>query len=220
MEKVSTPVSTTKKNRIPLLTLIFGLIIPIVIVVAIVIAFFPFSFVLPSESENNKQANLLIPSTVLNNKAKYNQQTIVVRGKLSIDPVVCQKIQCPANDSCCGCPVSRNISLKDPDQTLTSQTSGSFQLVNNSGTSICQRKINSCDYSCQDWNNGMVYDISGQFFAQAPPPGWNMSLDYYFVVTGKNLTSSDQLSSGLTNFISGIKQLYEQITSSSGYVLN
>ena len=161
----------------------------------------------------------LIPSQVLNNKAKYNRQGIVVRGKVFTEPVVCEKKECPASDSCCGCPTERGLSFFDPTAVLTQQAQGKLELLGVNKSRFCQRQPGNCDYHCQDWTLGAVYDVAGVFFSEAPPPGWKLSLDYYFQVESKNLVGTTPFTESATNLFNEIKDTIKNFRTSGSYVL-
>jgi len=167
--------------------------------------------------EEIKTEERLIPSQVLSNKAKYHQQEVVIRGRASPEPVVCERKECPTNDSCCGCPVERDLILADAGKVLTSQE-GAMRLIE-AGKSLCQRRQYSCDYDCGDWLRGAIYDVNGKFFAESPPPGWKLSLNYYFQVESKNLVKKVSLSETFNNFFSEIKNRLNNLKTSGQYVL-
>lgn len=142
-------------------------------------------------------SSVLTPSDILNNKAAYTKKRVTVRGKLSQAPVVCQKKICPAEDSCCGCPDRRSLLLADAGVVLSPKSWGRLELVVERGEKPCQRLAGSCEYRCREWVIGDIYDVEGTFFAEPPPPGWNLSLSYYLMVenmkTAGKLTSTDSL---------------------------
>ncbi len=172
-----------------------------------------------SEQTVKLPAGTLIPSQILQNKAQYNQQRISVRGKVAGEPVVCEKKQCPANDSCCGCPAEKSLSLADPAAVLTQKALGRFELLSASKGHLCQRQPGACTYDCQDWQEGTVYDITGVFYSDSPPPGWKLSLDYYFLPESKNLVSAGNLTQSATNLFDEIKQAIQSFRTSGSYVL-
>jgi hypothetical protein len=138
--------------------------------------------------EKGKGAGFLFPSELTIAKTKYNNQPIELRAKVSTAPIVCQKKECASNDSCCGCPDTRDLIASDFRASLSS--SGPVDLlklrdVNNQP--ICQRKTNSCNYDCQGWENGSIYDMSGTFVFEQGPAGWNRPKDLYVKVSDKSL---------------------------------
>ena len=169
--------------------------------------------------EESKVEAKLIPSQVLSNKSAYNQQEITIRGRVSPEPVVCEKEECPLDDSCCGCPTERNLALFDAGKLLTSEEGGLRMLDASTGKPLCTRQLKSCDYLCGDWIKGAIYDVSGKFYAQPPPPGWKMSLEYYFQVEGKNLVKRVSFGESFGNLLSEIKEKLQNWRSSGQYVL-
>ncbi|PJC28349.1 hypothetical protein CO054_00560 [Candidatus Shapirobacteria bacterium CG_4_9_14_0_2_um_filter_39_11] len=171
------------------------------------------------KGEINPPEGALIPSQILNNKPKYTQQRIIVRGRVSPEPAVCEKKECPTNDPCCGCPSERDLLISDSEAVLTSKTKGVLRLLDPNGKSLCQRQKFSCEYSCQDWVKEAIYDVGGTFYAEPPPPGWKLSLEYYFKVESKNLVKTTSLGESARNVFNDIKEMFKQLTTSGSYVL-
>jgi len=142
---------------------------------------------LPDEKIETETKKDLIPSQILNNKSKYSQESITVRGKISFEAVVCERKECPAEDTCCGCPLMKDVVISDAGAVFTPKTKSRLKLLDTKGKSFCQREKSSCDYNCGDWISGAVYDVDGVFYAEPPPPGWKLSLDFYFQVKDKEL---------------------------------
>jgi len=161
----------------------------------------------------------LTPSQILNNKGKYHQQKIVIRGKVVLAPVVCLRKECPSNDPCCGCPSERHLVIVNQGAVLTSETKGQLRLLNPTGKPFCQRRQGSCDYECQDWLKGAIYDVGGEFFSEPPPWGWRLSLEYYFLVESKNKVRTIGFGESLGNIIKDIKAMIKQLTTTGYYVL-
>ena len=161
----------------------------------------------------------LIPSKVLNNKSKYSQQRIMIRGKVLMESVVCSRKQCPEGDSCCGCPEESNLLIADADVVLFQKTGGRLRIIGHEGQPFCQRKKASCDYDCGDWIDGATYDIWGTFFSQAPPPGWKLSLEYYFQVEGKEFVTRIALGEKIQTIFKEIKERISALTTSGQYIL-
>jgi hypothetical protein len=177
----------------------------------------PIIKILPEEEV--KAEVRLTPSQILANKAKYNLQEIVIRGRVKPEPVVCERKECPANDACCGCPTERDLILTDTGKVLTSEE-GTLKLVDTKlGKSFCSRRSYTCDYDCGDWVKGAIYDVSGKFFADSPPPGWQMSLNYYFQVESKELVKKVSFKETFGNFINEMKNKIASFKTSGQYVL-
>lgn len=138
--------------------------------------------------EKGKGATFFFPSELTASRAKYNNQPIDLRAKISTAPIVCQKRQCEKNDACCGCPDSRDLVASDFRTSVSS--SGPIDLLklhDANNQPICLRKVNSCDYDCSGWENGSIYDISGTFVFEEGPKGWNRPKDLYVMVNDKKL---------------------------------
>lgn len=161
----------------------------------------------------------LVPSLILNNKSKYNQQEIVIRGKVIPAPVVCERKTCPPDDLCCGCPTERNLIIVDEGRGLTPETKGQLRLLDPTGMPFCQRHVTDCDYDCQDWVKGAVYDVSGTFYAEPPPWAWKLALEYYFQVSSKNRVRTIGLGESLGNILEDVKEMFKQLTTSGYYVV-
>lgn len=169
--------------------------------------------------EVTKNEEKLSPSQILANKSKYSQQEIVIRGRVNQEPVVCERKECPTNDICCGCPAGRDLILTDSGKILTSEE-GTLRLVENvTEKPLCQRIISSCEYHCSDWIRGAIYDVSGKFFADSPPPGWQMSLNYYFQINGKELVKRISFMESLRSFGGEIKNKITSFKTSGQFVL-
>jgi len=205
-------------RKIPLVTIFLGLFLPVLIVLVSIFIFFPFKFILPSFSGGEVQDQVITPKSILSAKSQYNGKLVTVRGKLNYEPVVCQKMECPVQDKCCGCPQERRLSLLEPQSNL-SQGTLSFPIVDTDNTPFCQRIENSCDYDCQGWKEGQTYDVSGKFYSQSPPPGWKLSLDYYFVATSKEPVSGISLGSPVGNLFQNIKKFFSSLSGEGSYVL-
>ena len=209
-----------KKGKIKFLsflTLLVSLIIPLILVILGIVIFNKTNPVVKINLEKSKEEDRLTPSQVLSNKSKYDQQEIVIRGRVFPEQVVCDRKECPTNDSCCGCPVERDLILADANKVLTSQE-GTLRLIG-AGKSFCQRRSHSCDYDCGDWLKGTTYDVNGRFYAESPPPGWKLSLNYYFQVKSKNLVKKASLNEALGNFISEVMNKIASFKTSGQYIL-
>lgn len=162
---------------------------------------------------------ILLPSQIFADKMKYNKQNIVMRGRVLLEPAVCEKKACPKEDSCCGCPYERNLFITDAGTLLTSKTAGHIRLIEPNGRPFCQRKPASCEYSCQDWEEGAIYNVFGAFFAESPPPGWKLSLEYYLTVTDKELVKRVLVGESISNFFNEITEMFKKLKTSGSYVL-
>lgn len=215
-----------KKKKISLgLVFSLGVSLGLLLFLIAVVIFFNltnvkyFPYLKKETGELKPSEEVLIPSQILNNKSQYNKQRILVRGRVSEEPAVCEKKECPTSDPCCGCPSERDLLISDSEAILTSKTKGVLRLLGPNGKSLCQRRQGSCEYSCQDWVKGVIYDVSGTFFAEPPPPGWKLSLEYYFKVESKNLVKTTSLGESARNVFNDIKEMFKQLTTSGSYVL-
>lgn len=173
----------------------------------------------PPSEEVRKEGNL-VPSEVLKNKSTYNGEEIVIRGKVSPAPVVCKQGDCPADDSCCGCPDERDLLIVDSGVILVAKTKERLRLLDYGSQSFCRRLPSSCEYDCQGWLDGAIYDVEGIFFAEPPLAGWGLSLDQYFEVEGKNLVRKAGFQEVLENIFAEIKGMLKSLGGPSFYVLD
>ncbi len=172
-----------------------------------------------TETEKEKIKEVLIPSDLLSEKGKYAHQKINIRGKTFLLPVVCQRKDCPPEDKCCGCPPERDLFVSDPEMVLLQEKRSQLKLVDQEGKSLCQRKTNSCEYSCNEWIPGVVYDIWGEFIYDPPPPGWKRSLDFYFRAENKIEAKRVNPIESLSNFWKEIRGFFQRLTTSNSYII-
>ena len=172
-----------------------------------------------TKEENIKAEESLSPSQILKDKNKYRQEKIWLRGRVTFSPVVCKKKQCP-DDACCGCPDQRDLVAYDTGTILNSSGQEKLNLKDVfTGQSFCQRKQGSCDYDCDDWRNGAIYDVYGKLFADTPPPGWQKSLNYYFEVESKTLVKTISFGESLRTIFDDLKEKFKGFGSSGQFVL-
>lgn len=218
------PKSAAKSDRkrflIPLI-IIFSFILPLVFLILGVVIFKASNrFVQSLKEEKAETEERLIPSQILKSKAKYHQQKFWLRGRVGLSPVVCEKKECPVGDNCCGCPLERDLYLYDAGNILKSSGEEKLRMRDVfTGESLCQRRQGSCEYDCGDWNKGAIYDVYGNFFAEAPPSGWQKSLNYYFEVENKNLVRKINFSENFSNFIEEIREKIQSWRTSGQYIL-
>lgn len=211
----------TKQKLLPPFIIVFSLILPLVLLIGGLVIFKKNSpkLVKIEEEQVDIDNNTLAPSQLLISKDEYHKEKVNLRGRVSPEPVVCQKNDCPDNDPCCGCPDQRDLVVVDVNQFL-SKSEGSLRIIDAAtGRSFCQRKQLSCDYSCGSWVRGAIYDIQGTFLAQPPPPGWQLSLDYYFEVENKTFIRRFDFWESLGNLFNDIKQKVIQIKKGGSFVL-
>lgn len=128
------------------------------------------------------------PLELLATKGTYQGKSIIVRAQVYQEPIVCERITCPEEDKCCGCPGSRDLLAQD--FRINSQKEGaseSLKLKDTAGFPLCQRVTNTCNYKCSDWQVGGIYDINGLFSFSGGTTGWNHAANISIKVTNKNL---------------------------------
>ncbi len=209
-----------KKSPLRLLAIILVFVLPVALVI---VSIFIFRTTKQEKEkvfeEKIETEERLIPSQILNNKSKYNQQRIIVRGRVSTESAVCEKKECPMDDPCCGCPLEIDLIIADAGTILSPKTGGRLRLSNIEGNPFCQRSQLSCEYHCGDWIEGVIYDVGGKFFAEAPPPGWKLSLNYYFQVEDKDLIRERGFGEFIGDVLREIKELVQKFKTSGYYVL-
>jgi hypothetical protein len=170
--------------------------------------------------EKPSVAGILSPSEALNNKSQYAGQRITLIGRVNLAPVVCQKQDCPSEDKCCGCPSDRDLAIKDAGVIFSAKTKELLKMLDKDKKSLCQRQEGGCDYTCPDWVTGGVYEVTGMFYAQSPPPGWKLSLEYYFVPEEKKIVQKQiQFRESLSTLFQEIKTKIQGFQTAGEYVL-
>lgn len=212
------------KWKIPLgriLTLFFGLILPLIfLVLGVVIFVYTASQGLPKTSEVEVlEKAALVPSDVLNHQSDYSSKRIDIRGRVAQAPVVCDKKACPIDDPCCGCPADRGLILADPGTVINTKSGARLELVNVNGNKFCQRLPQSCSYSCPGWSTGSIYDVQGVFYSEPPPPGWNISLNFYLTVEDANEVKEVRAEERVRTVFEEIRDKIVSFFSSGMYVL-
>lgn len=178
-----------EKKFLIVLLIIFAFVLPFSIVVGSIFLFQKTTQVIetfPEEMELSGEEGRVIPSEIIKKQASFSGKALLVRGEVVTDKVVCERKECPPEDQCCGCKDTRELVLIDPDASVFKEKQDlRLRLADQRGGAFCQRKQNSCDYDCADWEPGEVYDVWGKFIRESPPPGWQLSLNFYFLVEGK-----------------------------------
>ncbi len=155
--------------------------------------------------------NFIVPSSLLENKPQYLNQRVAIRGKVAMEPILCERKQCPAEDSCCGCDLERNLVVSDPP-AFSSKTQD-LVIVGTQGEKLCRRTADSCQYICPDWEMGSIYDLTGAFLAEETPPaaGMNIYFNMRFLIEEKKLeakvTAIDQPGRIIESFYDWVKSL-------------
>lgn len=156
---------------------------------------------------------------VLANKAKYANQYLVIRGKVQPEPVVCERKICPKNDPCCGCKEKKNLIMSDAEASFLADEPGRLPIFNPGKEPFCTRSYGSCDYDCQDWKLGGLYEMKGTFFAEAPIAGSGVSLwEFYFEVENKAQVTEAKAISLPEKFIGNLKELVKKLRTLGYYI--
>ena len=157
--------------------------------------------------ENLSAEGILTPGEILAGQVKYNRQRVTLRGRVNIEMVVCERQECPVGDVCCGCPLKRDLRIDDPEASLISGGEKILSLVDAQGQSFCQRSLTSCDYDCQEWVLGGVYDVRGTFLTDT------------FQVESKTLVKKPNPLDSVKNFFLAIKKKIGGLQTSGSYIL-
>jgi len=212
------------KNILKLLIIFFTVILPILFLLFGVWLFYKTNIIreVPEEEMAELEPDVLRPSQVLENKYKYKGQKLTIWGKISQAPMVCERKECPKEDSCCGCKPERNIVISDPEAVVVKETVWRLRVLGPSGQAFCKRLPNSCQYECPDWEMGSIYELKGIFFAEPPPrgTGWRIYFDFYFEVEEKKLIRKPGIIDIPKRFFKGIQELIQGLGSSGYYILD
>ena len=203
-------------------SVILLLVLPLISILIILILVHNFLNLRIQDQEETRipiDENTLKPSQLLSDKRNYANQDLILRGRVVKEPAVCQKKKCPEADSCCGCPEKRDLLIYDEGTSLSGSTDGRLQLLTLESDSFCRREMGSCDYQCEDWLEGGIYQIEGTFFYKKPPPGWAASWEYHFMVKEKKLLGKVDLKKNVANFWQELMDKLKSFSTSGGYVL-
>lgn len=212
-----------KNSSLAVLAIFFGFVLPVsVLVVGIVVFGVNDPGLKPSTTENIQEINpedVVKPSDLLNNRAKYAGKRVVVQGRVSRESAVCEKKECPADSPCCGCPEERSLVLSDNNRVLVSaQGVAKLRLLDEEKEPLCSLAAGSCKYECPGWKENAIYNVTGNFFSEVPPPGWKISLDYYFTVESKSLVRTVGVLDTIRDFFYEIQNQIKQLRTSESYV--
>jgi hypothetical protein len=211
------------------LVVLFTIVLPVLAVVVGIFLFktIPYEYlpfkekmeVLRSKVVVTPESEVVKPSEVLADKKKYANRQLVVRGRVSEDQVVCERSSCPKDDSCCGCPLKKNLIVSDADLPFLSDQPRNLPLFSPEEESLCVREPGSCDYNCSGWQIGSVYDLEGTFFVEAPIAGSGIQIwDFYFSVEGKTQDSQAEGMSFFDRISGNLKEIIKQLRTSGYYV--
>lgn len=164
------------------------------------------------------QESILTPTKVIASKSTYHKETITIRGIVKPEAVVCQRQECPGNDSCCSCPLDRNIIIEDLSFNISDTIKEQLKLLGADLQPLCQRRPLTCQYNCSDWVKGAIYDVTGIFFAE-PQQGLKVSLNTYLQVENKQLVKNPSVVDSLKNTIDSVQKMIQYFQSSGSYVI-
>jgi len=209
-----------KKRIIILLSILFILVIPALLMIAMA-TWLGRTWQRPEGVEEEVIAHV-VPSQILEDKMKYKDQFILARGQVVMDDAICERVTCPKEDPCCGCKDERELLMIDAGMSLLKGLPGKLPLMTPGAGSLCQRKTNSCDYQCPDWQPGGIYEIRGTFRANPPPRGsaLNIFFGYYLEVEEKKLVGSVGMVERVRALITDLRNLVASYQTSGYYILH
>ncbi len=213
------------RNSLINLVILLGLVVPLIALIATSVHFES----LYSQDRQAQEAGAgemvtpesetVTPSQVLANRSKYADQSIIVRGKVSPESVVCERRTCPEDDPCCGCPSQKSLIVSDADIPLFSEKSRQLLFFGARGEPFCSREQGSCDYNCPGWQTGKIYDLEGVFFAEPPIAGSGSQVwESYFEVASKNLVPEAKAPGFIESISGNIKELIKLLKTSGYYI--
>ena len=197
--------------------------IMVLLVGLVIIAFFAFYFYNLNAKNNflNQpkpvEAEILTPAKLISESVKYHNQIITVRGVTDQEAVVCEKKECPAEDTCCGCPESKNLILLEPQMTLENKLQSRLPLLDAKLEPLCRRGINSCQYVCSDWVRGALYDVTGIFHGEKQL-GLSVVVNLNLQAQSKEIVKNLNFFDSMANFFEGLKQAVTQFNTSGTFV--
>lgn len=207
-----------KKTYLIILSFLFLLIIPAIIVVAAA-NWLRGTWIRPEVEE--EKVEHLNPSQILADKIKYNDKFLVIQGQIIPETAVCERKTCPEYDPCCGCKNERDLIIADSGASLMAQSPGRLRLLAAKKESFCHRINNSCEYNCSGWKVGEIYEVRG-FFRAIPPPqgsGLKLYLDYYFEVQEKEMVKTLGILEKTKALINDLKNLILSTKTTGYYIL-
>lgn len=202
-EELSERRDVKKRRTLVILSILFLLVFPAVLVIFSAL-WLRQTWIRPEVTEEVTER--LSPSQILNDKIKYEDQFLVLRGQVVTETAVCERKVCPEHDPCCGCENERDLIIADSGTSIVAQSPGRLRLLTSKKKPFCYRDENSCEYNCSGWRSGEIYEVKGIFRATPPPrgTGWKLYFDYYFEVQEKELV-------GTVGIIERVKALFNDI---------
>lgn len=210
---------SSKRITLIFFIVLFSFILPFWLIILGIFIFKKTNVINNIPEDEVQEKEVITPDELLKNKFSFHDKKITLRGRVYKESVVCEKGSCPKDDPCCGCPEDRNLIISEPKSFLNYRTEGKLELLGKGGIAFCRRESFSCEYDCGDWEDGSIYNVKGDFFAQAPPPGWRSSLNYYFRVESKELVKDFGFKDALTNFFLEIKDKLLSLKNTGSFVL-
>lgn len=208
-----------KKRILIILSVLFILVIPAILTVASA-TWLGRTWIRPEVEEEVPEH--LIPTQILANKIKYQDEFVLIRGRVLEEDVVCERIDCPPADPCCGCKDKRNLIITDVGSAIVTQMPGKLILLTPEKEAFCYRRTSSCEFECPGWNPGAIYEIKGIFRATPPPAGSGLKLyfSYYLEVREKNLVRGVGIIEKVTALFNGLKNIIASSRTSGYYILH
>lgn len=211
---------TSKKRQILIaFSILFILVIPAILIVTSA-TWLERTWIRPEVEEEVSEH--IIPTEILANKIKYQDEFVVVRGRVLEEDVVCERVDCPPNDPCCGCKEERNLVIADAGTNIVTQLPGKLVLLSPEKEAFCYRKKNSCEFECSGWRPGGIYEIKGIFRATPPPIGTGLKIyfGYYLEVHEKELVRGVGIIERVTALFNGLKNIIASSKTSGYYILH
>ena len=208
-----------KKRILIILSVLFILVIPAILIVTSA-TWLGRTWIRPEVEE--EVTEYVIPTEILADKIKYKDEFLVVRGRVLEEDVVCERIDCPSDDPCCGCKDERNLVITDVGSAIITQMPGKLVLSTPEEEAFCHRRKNSCEFECPDWRPGGIYEIKGIFRATPPPIGSGLKIyfGYYLEVHEKKLVRGVGFIEKITALFNGLKNIIASSRTSGYYILH
>jgi len=223
MPATQPPKKTGPGNFFKFVIIVLTVIIPTILLVGGIMLFYRTGTVIKAPKGEKLQLpeGAISPSQLLEKRSVYKDKKLTIVGKIGQSPVTCERKDCPKEDPCCGCPDTRNLEIVDADKIVLEESVWRLRLTALGDQPLCQRRANSCDYECSDWQIGDTYQVKGIFFAELPPmgTGWRMYFDFHFEVQNKELLKKANILDFPGRVIKTIQSLIKKLTTSGQYVL-
>lgn len=163
------------------------------------------------------EVSVLTPGQLISQTAKYNNQPVTVRGIIDQETVVCEKRECPVDDTCCGCPQNKNLILTEAQIAIENKLQTTLSLLGANSEVLCQRQTGGCQYDCPGWVKGAVYDVTGIFHGEKQL-GLSVIVNLNLQVKSKEMVKKLSLFDSLNRFWDGLKQTFGEFKTSGTFV--